>query len=473
MLEAGGKRKVERGRHGGDLEGAIQHLDYFSKLGVTTLWHTPVQENDMPHASFHGYAITDHYNVDKRFGGNAVYLDYIQKAHAKGLKVVMDMVMNHIGTNHYWFKDMPDSSFINFWPTYTRSNFRATAVTDPYASDYDQKQMVKGWFDKTMADVNGANPLVADYMIQACIWWIEHGCIDDIRMDTYPYPDKYFMNAWATRITNEYPNLNLVGEALNRDPHLVAYFVRNHKNYNGFNSTLPTAFDFPLSKNILDGLNDDKIDWDNGLIKIYNTLAADFLYETPNRNTTLLSNHDLTRPLTYLKGNVKKNKLALAILLTTRGTPQLYYGEEWAMEGDVKNDADVRKDFAGGWAGDSANFFTGKNISPKQQGMFDYYQKLLQWRKTSTVIHTGKLTQFIPDSNVYVYFRHTPTAQVMVVVNNHKKPKELKLDKFAERLKNSPKAGMDIISGAQLDLNRDLKLEPETALIIEIPTAQK
>jgi glycosidase len=473
MLEAGAKRKIERGRHGGDLEGAIQNLDYFNRLGVTALWHTPVQENDMPHASFHGYAITDYYAVDKRFGGNAVFIDYVQKAHAKGLKVVMDMVMNHMGTNHYWFKDMPDSSFINFWPTYTRSNFRATAVADPYASDFDKKQMVKGWFDKAMGDINEANPLVADYMIQNCIWWIEHGCIDDIRMDTYPYPDTYFMNQWATRITDEYPKLNLVGETMCDEPYLVAYFVKNHKNFNGFNSTGPSAFDFPLKKGILDGFNDDKVDYSHGLVKIYNTLAADFVYETPARNTTLLNNHDLTRVLTALKGNVNKNKMALAILLTTRGTPQLYYGEEWAMTGDVKNDADVRKDFAGGWAGDSSNFFTNKNISATQQDMFNYYQRLLQWRKTSTVIHNGRLTQFVPDSNVYVYFRHTPSAQVMVVINAHKHAKELKLDRFTERLKNAPSNGMDIISGAQVGLKGSLKLEPESAMIIEMPTVAR
>jgi len=474
MLEQGPSKKPF-GRHGGDVEGITKNLDYFNKLGITTLWLNPVQENDMATSSYHGYAITDFYRADRHFGDNAAYLDFIQKAHEKGLKVVMDMVMNHMGTNHYWFKDMPDSTFINFWPKYTPSNFRASAQADPYASEYDQKQMAKGWFDNTMADINGANPLVADYMIQSCIWWIEHGCIDDIRMDTYPYPDKFFMNQWASRIINEYPKLNLVGEVWVDNVALAAYFVKNQKNYNSFNSTEPTIFDFPLRDAIVNGLNDDKADYSNGLVKVYNTLSLDFVYQSPEQNTIFVNNHDMSRTVTALKGNANKTKMALAMLLTLRGKPQLYYGEEWNMPGDGKVHPDVRKNFKGGWAKDTVDYFTGKNVSAEEQDMFAYYQRLLQWRRTSTVVHNGKLTQFVPEKNVYVYFRHTPTAQVMVIINNDTAKTtstSLPLARYAERLKFASKTGMDIISGSQIDLSKDLMLEPKRAYIIELPVSK-
>lgn len=473
MLEQGPKRKAPFGRHGGDIEGITQHLDYFQKLGVTGLWLNPVQENDMKESSYHGYAITDFYAVDRHLGGNEVYLDFIQKAHGKGLKVVMDMVMNHMGTNHYWLKDMPDSSFINFWPKYTASNFRATAQADPYASTYDREKMARGWFAPTMADINESNPLVADYMIQTCIWWIEHGCIDDIRMDTYPYPDKMFMNQWATSLTREYPKLNLVGEVWVDDVALAAYFVKNSKNFNGFNCTEPTIMDFPLKNAILHGLNDEKSDYSHGLVKVYNTLAMDYLYETPFRNMIFCNNHDMSRVATELKDDPKKVKQALAMLLTLRGAPHLYYGEEWFMKGDGKFHPAVRHDFPGGWVGDSADFFTGQNAGAEHQDMFNYYQRLLQWRKTATPVHNGRLTQFIPEEkeNIYVYFRHEPGRQVMVVINGNKAEKTLALDRYAERLQGS-KAGFDVISGAQLDLSRPLKLEPQAALIIDLPAKQ-
>ncbi len=467
MLEAA-RRKQDFGRHGGDIEGITNQLGYFNKLGVTALWLNPVQENDMAASSYHGYAITDYYAADRRFGGNEAYLKFIQQAHGAGLKVVMDMVMNHMGTNHYWLKDLPDSSFINFWPKYTPSNFRATAQVDPYRSQYDQDRMSKGWFDKTMADINGANPLVADYLIQNCIWWVEHGCIDDIRMDTYPYPDKQFMNQWATRLTAEYPKLNLVGEVWVDDIPLAAYYAKNNKNFNGFNSTEPTVMDFPLRNAIVNGLNDEKPDYSNGLVKIYNTLAQDFVYETPERNMTFCNNHDMSRTATSLKGSVAKTKMALTLLLTLRGVPHLYYGEEWFMTGDGKHHPDVRKDFAGGWAGDTVNFFTGKNVPAQRQEVFNYYQKLLQWRKTATAIHNGRMTQFVPDSNVYVYFRHLPAKQVMVVVNGNNTRKTLDLQRFAERL-GTAKKGMDIVSGMGVDFTqRTLRLEPMTSYIIEV-----
>ena len=458
-------------RHGGDIEGITQHLDYFTKLGVTGLWLNPVQENDMKESSYHGYAITDFYAVDRRFGGMKAYQDLIVKAHGQGLKIVMDMVMNHMGTNHYWFKDMPDSSFINFWPKYTASNFRATAQADPYASEYDRNKMIKGWFAPTMGDINEQNPLVADYMIQTCIWWVEHTCIDDIRMDTYPYPDKNFMNQWASALTAEYPKLNLVGEVWVDNVGLASYFVKNKNKYGGYDAKEPTIMDFPLRDAIVNGLNDAKPDYTNGIVRVYNTLALDYLYDTPGKNMVFVNNHDMSRTATALKEDTKKVRQALAILLTTRGVPQLYYGEEWFMTGDGAHHPAVRRDFPGGWAGDSVDFFTGRNAGALHRETFETYTKLLNWRKTSTAVHRGKLTQFVPEDHVYVYFRHEGARQVMVVINEDKKEKELKLERFAERLQGS-RSGTEVLTGAMLDLTKALKVDAQGVMVIDIPSRQ-
>lgn len=466
MLE-GVKRNADFGRHGGDLKGVMNHLDYIKNLGMTAIWLNPVQENDMPKSSYHGYAITDFYNVDRRFGTMEEYLQFVKTSHSKGLKVVQDMVMNHAGTEAWFVKTPPDSNFLNNWPTYTHSNFRTTAVTDPHAAESDVKAMTRGWFDNTMADMNQQNKLMADYLIQNCIWWIEYACIDAIRMDTYPYPDKDFMNRWSREIMNEYPGFTLVGEVWVTQPALAAYFVKDSHVGRNWQGGLPTVTDFPLKDAIAAAVNENG-GWESGLAKVYNTLALDFLYETPERNLIFADNHDLTRVATIAKGNFNKFKQAMVMVATLRGVPEVYYGTEIFMEGEEKYHPSLRRDFPGGWAGDSASVLENRNLSSRQTEALSFIKNLFNWRKTNSAIHTGKLIQYIPEDNIYVYFRlgNAPGKGVATIINGNNETKQLKLKRFAE-LQNV-KSGREIISQSEINLSQpEISLPSQGALVIE------
>jgi glycosidase len=464
MLEKANRNELY-GRHGGDLQGITNNLGYIKDLGMTAIWLNPVLENDMPQASYHGYAMTDLYNVDRRFGGNQAYLDFINKAHSMGLKVIQDMVANHVGINHWIVKDLPEPTWIHQFDDFTRSNYRLATASDPYASEKDKMLMEKGWFDTTMPDINQSNPLFAKYLIQNSLWWIEYAGIDGIRMDTYPYNDKQFMSNWASAIFAEYPKFNIVGEVWIHSAPMESYWLKGTKNRDGFVSTLPSITDFPLYDAINAAMNEPN-GWGSGLSRIYHTLAEDFLYEKPMENVIFLDNHDVTRFFSVVGEDFEKYKMATAFLMTTRGTPQVYYGTEVLMAGGPEH-AYVRRDFLGGWAEDKGSVFKNEGLPQIQSEALSYMKKLANWRKDKKVIHTGKLTHFIPDNEMYVYFRHNAQERVMVVLNTGNQPKKLETKRFEELMKGFSTA-KDIVSDKIFNDLKTIEIPAKSALILEL-----
>ena len=460
-------RKESYARHGGDLQGIINHLDYFNQLGVTSLWMTPVLENNQPQWSYHGYAITDFYKIDARFGTNELYKDFVNQAHSKNVKVIKDLIFNHCGGEHWWVNDLPSADWFNQWSQFTRTNYRIPTIFDIHASESEKRLMNNGWFDHHMPDLNQKNPFVANYLLQNSIWWIEFAGIDGIRMDTHPYPDKDFMARWCTSVMTEYPNFNIVGETWVNYPAWVAYWQKDAKNTDGYNSNLPVAMDFPLMYAMHKAFS-EKDGWDTGLSRLYEILAHDFIYPNPNNLLIFADNHDVGRFQRDSSQAIGNLKLAMAFLLTTRGIPQIYYGTEVLMAGnDINGHGDIRRDFPGGWASDKHNAFTPEGRNKKQSEMWDYTSKILNWRKTATAVHNGKLTHFIPDNEVYVYFRHNQQQAVMVILNNGYQPKVLDTERFNEFL-GDKKSGIDIITGKAVEDLSKIQLSPRSAMIIEL-----
>lgn len=466
MLESANRSNPD-GRHGGDLRGIENHLEYFNRLGITTLWLNPVLENNMPAVSYHGYAITDFYKVDPRFGTNEEFMQLIEKAHKAGLKIVKDMVFNHFGTNHWWMNDLPSADWINQWPEFTRSNYRGGTLTDPYASEADKKMMLRGWFDRTMADFNQDNPFVANYLIQNSIWWVEYAGLDGIRMDTYPYSGKPFMRQWMKRINKEYPNFSVVGEVwLNTSPQ-VAYWMGKASNADGFDSELKHLFDFPLKYAIRDAFNESN-GWSTGVSRLYESLSLDFLYANPMNIVVFADNHDADRIFTALREDMRKFRMAMAFLLTVRGIPQLYYGTEIAMTGwEHAGHGFIREDFPGGWSGDEISVKDGRNLKPNQREALDFMQMLLNWRKNKKVIHYGMTTNYVPEKGVYVYFRHDENESVMVVLNNNEESRTFTTERFNENLKGFT-TGNDILHRTWFDQLRTISIPAMSARIIEL-----
>jgi glycosidase len=465
MFEGAHRGKPEA-RHGGDLKGIENHLDYLKDLGVTALWLNPVLENNQRKSSYHGYAVTDLYQVDKRFGGNDAYISFINKSHQFGLKVIQDMVMNHMGNDHWLVHDLPEKTWIHQFPEFTRSNYQGSVLSDPYQSKYDAKRMNNGWFDTTMPDIDQTNPLFATYLIQNTLWWIEHAGIDGIRMDTQPYPDKNFMSTWAKVVMNEYPSFNMVGEVWINSIPTTAYWQKGMINADGYQSNLPTVTDFPFCFTVAQALN-EPAGWDTGMRRLYTLLSQDFIYPNANHNLTFLDNHDMTRFYLSVGKDINKFKMGLVFLLTTRGIPQLYYGDELLMDGDGGYHPNVRKDFPGGWPGDVVNAFAAGGITNEQKEAHEFLKKLLNWRKHQTAIHEGKLTHYIPDDNVYVYFRHSQSKRIMVILNANATEKEISLERFAENLNHAQQL-KDILTG-QLNGNLSAVQVPgQSAMIFEI-----
>jgi neopullulanase len=462
----GVNRKIGNARHGGDIKGISDHLDYIKDLGVTTLWLNPVLENNQKRESYHGYAITDLYKVDRRFGTNDDYVKFIQKCHDNGLKVVQDMVMNHIGNEHWLMYDLPEKNWVHQFPQFTRSNYRGSVISDPYKSKYDETLMSNGWFDTTMPDVDQTNVLFATYLIQNTLWWIEYAGIDGIRMDTYPYPDKDFMARWAKEVREEYPSFNIVGEAWVNYIPTTAYWQKDMVNKDKYQSYLPSVTDFAFCSTVPQALHEPG-GWDTGMSRLYNLLAQDFLYPNANGNLTFLDNHDMTRFFLSSGKDLKKFKLGLAFLLTTRGIPQLYYGTELLMDGDGGHHPNVRKTFPGGWKDDTINAFTKEGRSDDQNDAFNYLRRLLNYRKTQTALHDGKLTHYIPEDNVYVYFRANEKGNVMIVMNGNTTDKTISTARYAENIKDS-KMGKDIVSDNTLNDLKQLSVPAQTAMIIEL-----
>ncbi|MGF2413986.1 MAG: glycoside hydrolase family 13 protein, partial [Ferruginibacter sp.] len=427
-------------RHGGDLKGIENHLDYFNELGVTALWLTPVVENDMhltdeggtKRSTYHGYAFTDHYNVDKRFGGNEGYKNLIDAAHKKGLKIMQDAVYNHVGNDHFFIKDMPMKDWVHQWPVYTNTSYKEQPLVDPYAADIDRRTVVDGWFTPFMPDLNQSNAFVANFLVQHAIWTVEEFGIDGWRVDTYFYSDKVFLNRVNDALLNEYPAITVVGE--NSMPGIVnsAYFTKNTIDFS-FKHNLMGTLDFPLTYAMLDGLKQD-FGWNDGVSKLYSTLAADGVYKDPMRNSIFLDNHDFDRMYSVIGEDFNKYKMGITWLLTLRGIPHLYYGTEILMK-NFKNptDAEVRKDFPGGWAADKENKFVAANRTAQENEAFNYMKTLAGFRKNSSAIKTGKLMQFVPQDGVYVYFRYNNNQTVMVIANTAKEEKKISLERFAER----------------------------------------
>ena len=452
-------------RHGGDLKGIQNHLDYLQNLGVTSLWLNPVLENDMPYRTEHGYAFTDHYTIDPRLGGEKAYQNLIDAVHAKGMKIIQDAVYNHVGLYHFTVQDLPMKNWLNQWSKFTQTNYKDQLVFDPYASTNQLKQLADGWFTKEMPDMNERNPYVANFLIQHALWTVEEFGIDGWRIDTYPYNDLEFMNRCNSALTNEFPQLTMFGETWVHGVPNQSYFTEN--NYNiPFKSNLQATCDFQTLWGITDALTRD-FGWNDGVNNLYTTLAQDFVYKDPMRQVIFLDNHDLSRFYSVVNENTDKYKCGLTWLLTCRGIPQMYYGDEFATAGVTSpNDGYVRLDFPGGWPGDIINKFTNAGRTPKDQDIFNHLFTLANYRKLSPALTTGKMMQYYPENGVYVYFRYTNTQTVMVIMNTAKEEKKVHLEKYAERLNGFIKY-KDVISKEELEL-KDIMIGSYKTLVLEL-----
>ena len=460
-------------RHGGDLEGIRQHLDYFTELGVTALWFTPVLENNAAdkgdYNMYHGYGTTDYYKVDLRFGTNAEYRRLVDESHTKGLKVVMDMIFNHCGVDHPWVKNMPARNWFNrpdYKNHYLQTSYKLTPVLDPYASEVDMDETVDGWFVPEYPDLNQRNPHVLRYLIQNSIWWIETVGIDGIRMDTYPYADREAMAKWMARINQEYPNFNTVGETWVTEPAYTAAWQEGSK-LSTIDSHLKTVMDFAFFDRINRAKNEETDGWWNGLNRVYNALCYDYLYPYPSSVMAFIENHDTDRFL----GNGSDTlalKQALALLLTMNRIPQLYYGTEVLMKGTKeKTDGNVRKDFPGGFPGDKQNAFTAEGRTKEQNAMFVWLSRLLHWRKGNDVITQGRQTHFIPFNGIYVLARTLDKRRVLTIMNGTSKSATMPVARYAEVIGDAHKA-RDVLTGRTINLQNDIELAPRATLVLEL-----
>ncbi|WP_348812966.1 glycoside hydrolase family 13 protein [Flavobacterium maritimum] len=458
------------GRHGGDIEGVIQNLDYIKELGATALWPTPLCEDNDSQGSYHGYGQSDVYKIDPRYGTNEDYLRLSSELHKRDMKLIMDYVTNHWGAAHWMMNDLPTYEWLHQFPGYAQTNYRMTTQFDPNASKIDAKICMDGWFVKSMPDLNQSNPLLLNYLTQNAIWWIEYADLDGFRVDTYSYNDKDGIAKWTKAITDEYPNFNIVGEVWMHDQAQMAYWQKDSKlaAIQNYNSYLPSVMDFTLHNATSVAFNENQAAWDKGLIKIYENFANDFLYPNINNILTFVENHDTNRFNEIYKKDFRKYQMAMTLIATVRGIPQLYYGSEIGMAGNKsEGDAAIRLDFPGGWKGDSNNAFTKSGRTAEQEKFFDFTSKLFQWRKTNEVVHSGKTTHYIPEDNVYVYFRYTDTKTVMVVINNSEKNQTIKTNRFQENIQNFT-AGKDVLSGKSVDLKNDITIESQSVLLLEL-----
>jgi glycosidase len=470
MKETKTDRNFDGGRHGGDIRGIINHLDYIKEMGFTAIWPTPLLENDMPAYSYHGYSITNHYKVDPRFGNLDDYKELSAKVRQKGMKLLFDGVINHTGSNYWWMNDLPFKNWINYPDSRLPTNHRRTVNEDLYASQYDKELMSKGWFDKSMPDLNGQNPYLANYLIQNSIWWIETLKLGGIRQDTYPYSDKTFSKTWSCRIMNEYPNFSIVGEEWSLNPLITSYWQKGKQNRDGYTNCLTTLMDFPLQAALIAALQEPEgADFGNGMTKLYETLANDFVYADPNNILVMGDNHDMDRLFTQLNQDVDLTKMALTYLLTIRGIPQIFYGTEILMDntGHHKVDGLIRADFPGGWKDDTINVFTGEGLTDDQLNFRSYVNKLLIWRKNNPVISNGKTIHFAPFNGVYVYFRYNMEKIIMIVLNNNKSAITIDPKRFAEILKNRT-FGKNIITNENISITKEIMIAPKSSIILNI-----
>lgn len=457
----------DAGRHGGDIQGIADHLDYIAGMGYTMIWPTPLVENNQQKYSYHGYAATDTYKIDPRYGSNEEYKRFVAQARQKGIGIIQDVVLNHIGSSHWWMKDMPMPDWISYDGKFVPTEHARTTVADPYASQEDRKNFTGGWFTENMPDMNQKNPYVATYQTQNAIWWIEYAGLAGLRVDTYSYSDADFLSAWSHRINEEYPNLNFVGEEWSINPVVVSYWQRGKLNANGYHSYLPSLMDFPMNETLRAALTNDDSDL-AGFPELYKLLYDDTLYPNPNNLVIFEGNHDEGRLYSLVNEDLGLYKMALAYIATMRGIPQFYYGTEVLMtSGKVRDDGAQRRDFPGGWKGDRVNAFTGQGLTARQHEAQDFVRKLLNWRKTADVVHHGKLMHFNPDRGTYTYFRYDDKKIVMVVLSKNKSDVKLATQRFHEVLPPNA-SGTDVISGKTYDLGNALTVPARSALILEI-----
>lgn len=469
MLEPA-RRNDPSGRHGGDIQGVLDHLDYIKALGMTAVWLTPVFENDQTPAykAYHGYAATDMYKIDRRFGSNEEFVTFVEACHAKGLKVIMDMIHNHIGDQHWWMKDLPFNNWVHDQSKYGNTSYRGTVASDPYASQYDFDKLVKGWFVDEMPDLDQRNEQLADYLIQNTLWWIEYSGIDGIRMDTYVYPYKEYMARWAEETLNAYPDFNIVGESWVETVTHESYWQEDKEGENdGYDSKLPSVTDFQIHFAIRDAFNQE-FGWETGLMKLYYALSQDRLYSDPMKNVIFLDNHDISRIFSTLGEELDHLKMAYAYLMTTRGIPQVYYGTELAFAAGPTQwgDGAKRAEMPGGWAGDDRSVFTAEGRTAQELAMHSFVSKVTNWRKTSEAIKNGKLMHFLPADNIYVYFRYTSTDRVMVIMNMNDQPVTISREKHIEMLRGFSSA-ISIVDDQEIDISKDFQVGPKTTRILE------
>jgi len=462
-------RKAGGGRHGGDIAGVIGRLDYIAGLGFTQLWPTPLVENDMPAYSYHGYAATNHYRIDPRYGSNEDFVRLSTEAKKRGIGLIQDVVLSHIGRNHWWMSDMPAPDWVNFNGQFVPTAHHRVAVQDPYASRADSRNFTAGWFGPGMPDLNQTNPLVATYLIQNNIWWIEYAGLSGLRIDTYGYSDGAFLSEYTKRLMAEYPQLNMVGEEWSTRVPVVARWQRGKANFDGYTSSLPSLMDFPLVDAMRNALSKPG---ENTLNEVYETLSLDYLYPEPDKLVLFGGNHDLARMVSAVGGDLARWRMNLVFLMTMPRIPQFYSGDEILMTSTVegRDDPSYRRDFPGGWAGDKVDAFSGSGLDARQRAAQALVRKLVNWRKTQPVIHTGRLMQFGPENNTWVYFRHNEDKRIMVAMNNNDKPMAVPTARFQEIL-NGAATGTDVLTGERIDLKHELRLAPRAVLLIELPEA--
>lgn len=468
MLE-GVDRNNPDARHGGDIKGVSDHLDYIREMGMTAVWLTPTFENDQTpeYGAYHGYAATDLYKVDRRFGSNEEFKAFVNKCHSNDMKVIMDMIHNHIGDQHWWLKDLPTSDWLHDIETYGTTSFRGEVQSDPYASDYDKDKLIKGWFVPELADLNQQNEVLADYLIQNSIWWIEYSGVDGIRMDTYVYPYREYLARWAQEVLTAYPNFNIVGESWVNEVAHESYWQTGSPGTSGYDSKLPSVTDFQITFSVDKALTEE-FGWDTGLRTLYYTLSQDRLYADPMKNVIFLDNHDLERFSNRVKNDFDLFKMGYAYLMTTRGIPQVYYGTELFLGNTSAGGwAKQRADMIGGWDSDERSVFKEQERTEQENKAYNFVKKITNWRKEAVAIHQGRLTHFVPEDNIYVFFRYTEEEAVMVIMNRNEESKTINRDRYSEFL-DKYTSGTDVMDGSSINVGSDFEVGAKRTAIFEL-----
>ena len=456
------------GRHGGDIRGIIDHLDYIAGTGATAVWSTPLLLDNEPFYSYHGYACADYYRIDPRFGTNELYCEFVKRAHACGLKVIMDIVTNHCGLAHWWIRDLPFADWIHQFDKFTRTNAQFSTHMDPNASQYDRRLNEEGWFDVAMPDMNLDNPFLLQYFKQWAVWWIEYADLDGLRVDTYPYNEKMPMSEWCAAVRNEYPNINIVGECWTSSVPQLAYWQGGNANKDGFDSNLPSIMDFPLMDAIREALPSDSLKWNSGMVKIYDVLSHDFVYHDLSKMMIFAGNHDTDRLADIVRRNPDRVKIVMTLLATLRGIPQIFAGDEQMfVSADMsQGHGGLRVDFPGGWPGDSFNAFDPRNLKGDAADVYNHTTRLFNWRKTKPVIHNGRTLHFITRDNSYAYFRYDDSEAVFVFVNNSRGAKRIPWESYAE-IAESLYDGVNVLTGEPATVDGQTRVGARQSLVVE------